>query len=121
MNKKAFTMVELLAVITIICLIGLVSYPAITNMTKQMDEREYQRYLKDIYLATETYISARPGDYKDFTVGETFNIKVSELLEEDLIKSDMENPKTEETIKATDTVKVTIQTDYTYKYEYIPS
>ena len=29
--------------------------------------------------------------------------------------------KTEETIKATDTVKVTIQTDYTYKYEYIPS
>ena len=63
MNKKAFTMVELLAVITIICLIGLVSVPAVTNLTEQMDEKEYQRYLKDLYLATETYIGLRSADF----------------------------------------------------------
>ena len=121
MNKKAFTMVELLAVITIICLIGLVSIPAVTNLTEQMDEKEYQRYLKDLYLATETYIGLRSADYKNLEPNQTINITVSELLEEDLIKSDMQNPKTEQIVKRTDVIKVTIQSDYTYKYEYIPS
>lgn len=120
MNKKAFTMVELLAVITVICIIGLLSFPTITNMTKQVDKKEYQNYLNNIYLATETYMGMYHHDYENLTTtGQTVEIPVSKLLKEKLIKSDMINPKTNETIKPSDTVKVTVQADLTYKYEYI--
>lgn len=115
-------MIELLAVITVICLIGLISLPAVSNMTKQMDEKEYQRYLNDIYLATETYMGIHKYEYEDFTTaGQSITISVSELIGEELIKVDMKNPQTGQPISSTDTVTVTIQSDLTYEYEYISS
>lgn len=113
-------MVEVLAVITIICLIGLITFPAINSTMKKMEEREYQRYLDDIYLATETYIGTHHLEYENLnTPGQTVTIPVSNLIEEELLKKNIIDPQTEQPIKENAAVKVTIENDMTRKYTLI--
>ena len=41
MNNKGFTMIELLAIITVLVTILLVSFPTLINMTRKDKERQY--------------------------------------------------------------------------------
>ena len=54
--KKGFTLVELLAVVTIMGVILLISVPNITKQLKKTNSNRYSEFVEDLFLATESYL-----------------------------------------------------------------
>lgn len=55
MNKKGFTLVELLAVIVIMALIMALAFPAITGMIQGSNQRKYEAYEKSMTEYAKAY------------------------------------------------------------------
>ena len=55
MKKKGFTLVELLAVITLLGLIALITIPAITNTMSKQKEKLYYDQLNQLILAAQNW------------------------------------------------------------------
>lgn len=118
-ENKAFTLVELLGVIAIIGVLLAFVSPSILGMMKRDSEKEYDRFLKDLYLATESYITSNIDDYESLsTPGGTYTIKLQELVESGYVKTSTINPKTEQKIELEDTILITKESDGTYSYQY---
>ena len=119
-NEKGFTMVELLGIVAIIAAILVFTGPSIVGMLKRDEETEYNRFLEDLYLATETYIQLNISNYPELSnTGGTSNVMVQSLIENGYVKASTVNPKTDEVIKKTDIVVVTKESDGSYTYRYI--
>lgn len=119
-NKKGFTMVELLGIVAIIATILVFTGPSIVGMLKKDEEKEYNRFLEDLYLATETYVQLHSDKYPELSnIGGTSNVMIEDLIENGYIKASIVNPKTDEIIKKSDIIVVTKEDDGSYKYTYI--
>lgn len=119
-NKKGFTLVELLGIVAIIAAILAFVVPSVIGMLKRDDEKEYQRFLDDISLATESYVQLNINEYPNLAVtGGTYTITMQQLIENGYIKSNMINPRTDRKINASDTIQVTRKADGNYEYSYI--
>lgn len=55
MNKKGFTLVELLAVVVIMALIMALAYPAITGMINSSNQRKYEAFEKSMTEYAKAY------------------------------------------------------------------
>lgn len=118
-SKKGFTLVELLGIVAIIAVILAFVIPSVIGMLKRDDEKEYQRFLTDISLATESYIQLNINNYPDLAITNgSYTITMQELIENGYIKSNMVNPKTDQKISASDTIRVTRKEDGSYDYSY---
>src|SRR5574344_2524924 len=84
MNKKGFTLVEMLAVIVVILLVALVAFPALNNTIKSNQTDSYNSKVNDIILAAETYASN--------VGGELVQVSVSTLQKYGYIGSKLTNP-----------------------------
>ncbi len=62
MNKKGFTLIELIAVIAILGLLLMVVIPATSRIMTYNDKREYDEYYKMIRYAAVKYARGRAGD-----------------------------------------------------------
>ena len=117
---NGFTLIELMGVLVVIGLVVIVSFTVIPNMLKSSNDKAYQSFLNNLYLATETYLNDNPID----TEGET-TILVEDLIDAGLIKERIKNPNTKEYISATDIIKITSTKNSNgileYSYEYIES
>ncbi len=60
MNKKGFTLVELIAVIVILALISLIVFPAVNSMIKNSKEKAYNVQIDEIIDAAKNYLSDFP-------------------------------------------------------------
>ena len=80
MNKKAFTLVELLAVIAILALLVIIALPNIMSMFEEAKRKSFENEVKNIYMSdgNHQYISDHFVSLK--------NIEVSEEAYEDLEK-----------------------------------
>lgn len=110
-NKKGFTLVEIMGVMTILALLLIVTVPAIVNSIKKSDIDEIARIEKDIFLATEVYVQKNEIEVTD--VG-TF-VSIQSLITEEYVRYD--NIKTIDDIKSK-YVKVTKE-NLEYKYELV--
>jgi prepilin-type N-terminal cleavage/methylation domain-containing protein len=106
MNKKGLTLIELLAVITIIGLVLLVVLPNLDTLSKRAKEQEYDQAVTILKNATKNYIDQidssglnNIGDYKEITLGD--------LAQAKLIQPPFTNPKTGDVLPLTSVVKVT--------------
>lgn len=96
MNKKGFTLVEMLVIIIFITLVALMAVPAITNSLKKGEDNKYQLFLEDIYLATEAYLQKYSDDYPELkNAGGTAHIYMTDLVDEKLVSTNLVNPKYE--------------------------
>jgi len=82
MNKKGFTLVELIAVIIIMAAIALFAFPSIINLIENNQIKKNEEDLKTLYLATENYILQ---NYKDEYNSVPFDIYIEELVENNYI------------------------------------
>lgn len=112
--KKGFTLIELLAIIIILALISLVAFPSIIEMQRNSELQEKEATLKNLYIATESYILS---DYKDKYDNSSFNIYVSELIEKGYVKSDSINPNTDSNYTEKDYVRVTRNENNEFVFE----
>ena len=117
MKKNAFTLVELIAVIVLLCIIVLISFPALTNVIKGGEEKNKEEALNTIYMAAENYLMANYEKYFINNIGDTAYIYITDLMNNNYLNADTVNPNNEHSFSSKDVVKITRNEDGTFKYE----
>ena len=79
MKKNAFTLVELLGIITIIGIILLMAVPSLTGTLKRSEEKECTNYKKTIDMAAENYFFENKSET---------SVEVQELEKQGYLKED---------------------------------
>lgn len=92
-NKRGFTLVELLAVVTLLAAIILVSVPSIINVLRKSEEKDYKEFENALKRAAELYVEKNRNLYPELNnVGGTVNVSANTLITEEYLKQDLENP-----------------------------
>ena len=92
-KNKAFTLIELIAVITLLALILLVSVPVVINTITKTEEKEYNEFKKAIENAAELYIEHNRDLYPELnTIGESIDLSTEILINEGYLKNDLTDP-----------------------------
>ena len=113
--KKAFTLIELLAVITLLGLIALITFPSVNKSIKNSKEQSLQRTIENIETAARNYGSQYNLGYNvNYTVLELSKIKDAGFLENKAII----NPVTNEELSGCVIYRWKEQ-DKQYEYKYI--
>ncbi len=120
MNRKGFTLVELIAVITIMSLIAIITTPAYDSISKSIKTRNYESKKNTIkahtlsyvekYLKNEVYDGTSTG-----TKSKTLCFSVNYLIRNGIISSDSE---TDEYIENNVTVEKYVNDKIFVKVQY---
>ena len=113
MKKNAFTLIELLAVVTILAILSIIITPIVDKNIKKTREQIYEVQLENIRLAGQNYFS----EHKELKPEENLyaTIELQELINQGYIQNTIKNPKTGENFTETIYVKLT---NINGKYEY---
>jgi len=121
-KNKAFTLVELIAVITILAVILVISLPSLLGTIEKTGEKRYQDFLDNLYMMTENYVTTHFDEFPDLKEeGARVEISISKLREAEYFRTNPINPKTDKAVSDLDKVVVTRTTNKTYSYEFITS
>ena len=88
MNRKGFTLIEMLAVVIILVLLIIIVFPSITNSVRNHSKKTDDLMFSMIKSATELYISDFTSIKKEN--GNNYCIPISNLVENDYLKSNIE-------------------------------
>ena len=86
MNKKGFTLTELLVVIVILGIISGLSIPLIRNLTFTFEKKKYQNYADSVLAASKVYNDSYSEDLFGYNEYGCAYISYEKLLEKNLIK-----------------------------------
>ena len=116
MNRKGFTLIELIAILGVIAIIILVSAPNIINQISKTRKNSYDNFVSDLCLASEAYLNhSKIEAAKDLkNSGDSINLSIADLMNSGYVKSNIKNPNTEKKLEETDTITVTLTSDMTY-------
>lgn len=96
MNKKGFTLVELLAVIVVLGLISLLTVPTVGKIIRDNREKTANVNIDTILNAAYDFVQRNPSYLPNNIDGTTgTKILLNDLITAGLIKEDMVNPKTD--------------------------
>lgn len=115
MNKKAFTLVELLGVIVILGIIGMITTPIVQNAIDKNNVKTCEDQIKSFEKAAKNYISSNP--FSNLNDGTT-TITIGKLQDEGYIEdSELKNPKGGNFSKNSIVIITYNGTKITYTYE----
>lgn len=108
MNKKGFTLVEMITTLTIMILIGLVIVNNMANLFSKEEEANYEDFVFKVAEAGCVYFdvvydTSRKSSCKS---GGGCMIRVDDLIKEGYLSEDLINPKTGEVIDKSKSVSV---------------
>ncbi len=120
-NKKGFTLVEMLVVLSVLTIIFLIVVPEITNLYKTLKQNEYERFLSDIFLSTEAYVQKNIDKYPELNYkNQKVYVYFEELLESGYLKATIIDPKNKLNVKEEDyTVELFLNDDNEYNYKLL--
>ena len=115
--KKGFTLVEMLAVITLLGLLALVIIPASEAIIKNSKNYSYNIQIQNIKNAMKNYASSNAfsmptvnGDYVELTLGD--------LKREGFLEKEFKNPKNEKCFSDNIVLRITrVKNNYKYTIE----
>lgn len=125
--KKAFTLIELLAVIIIIALLATLSFRTISSVLNKIKQETYNQQVKNMEDSAKNYIL--DNDLSDLDGSSSIAISVNTLYSLGYLKNDINNPLTNQnftgcvwvkkninnvTIEIINTVEQTISLEYQY-------
>lgn len=84
-NKKAFTLVELMAVIIIISLVAILTFPSIVNQIKKTKKVNSDNINTIVIEAAKKYVNDNPDDFEE----NEYCLSIDTLVSDDYIKEDM--------------------------------
>lgn len=117
-SKEGFTLIELMGVIVVMSIILLVGLPTISNMMKKDVESTYERYLVELYAASESYFVENKDFYPTLVApGGRAYVTIDELMSEGYIRNVVTDPETNEDLPIETQVEVTVNADYTYSFQ----
>lgn len=82
MNKKGFTLVELIGVVVILGLIALVAFPALLNQINDSKKQVSDSQKEIIISAAKNYVAENKNDYADKS---SFEISVNDLIKKNYL------------------------------------
>lgn len=95
MNKKGFTLVELLAVVVLLAVITTIAVPAVigisNNIKKNMLETKLDLILEDAKLYGQDNMSTFSNSSKDYNSNPCITISVEDLLDEGYLTKDKDD------------------------------
>jgi len=92
-NKKGFTLVELLVVLVILVVIMSIAIPSVTSSIERSKQKQKDSKIEIIVSAAEIYVDRHKNSYSG---NATYTIKVQELICDNLItKEQVKNPFSE--------------------------
>lgn len=126
-RKNAFTLVELLAVITILGLIALIAVPAITNIMSKQKEKVYYDQLNQLIMASKNWgtdnLDILRDNYLDYcNENDFYTLELDELQNIDLennvkyLDDEFINPKTDKNFSNGDVSVHIYKRDKAYLY-----
>lgn len=116
MNKKGFTMIELIAVIIILGIIALITVPIVNNSLKNAKEKMLEEQKTRIVDAARKY-ALEYTDNLPMTGSSNYLISIDDLKKDGYIEDkDVLNPVTEEIMSGCIAVKY-VSNKYVYKYD----
>ena len=113
MNRKGFTLIELIATIAILAVIALISFVSITKVLEKSRIDNCNILVENIKTSAEEYVSDNRSDRAFVSkVDDKVTITAADLN----LKGDIINPISNETItKSTVKIEITLNKDYTAK------
>ena len=120
MNKKAFTLLELLGVITILGLIAAIVFPAISSMLNSSREDAYDSQIKIVEKAAQAYYIDNPNLLPDLSEQAVVNVQTlisGGYIENDkLVNNQIKDPRKKDGY-ISGCVKVSLKNNQ-YQYNY---
>lgn len=118
-NKKAFTLIEVVGIITILSLMLLVTVPALTKTLKRNEQEQYNNYVNNLKMATESYIVKNINNFPELSDFEAkVYVEIKTLLKEGYIKEIQDDPNATYD-EQPDSVLVTLNADGTFNFEVV--
>lgn len=108
MNKKGFTLIEMLIVLLIIAIVMVVAIPAVRNLVYNSNETKYEQLETMVMEAIKLYVNDYRGELAN-SVGDCFSVSYSSLINKGYIE--------EEDIHCTGNIIVDRRENSGYEYE----
>ena len=116
MNRKGFTLIELIATIAILAVIALISFVSITKVLEKSRIDNCNILVENIKTSAEEYVSDNRYDSAFVSKVDDNSNKVTITAADLNLKGDIINPISNETItKSTVKIEITLNKDYTAK------
>ena len=116
--KKGFTLVELMGVIVVLCILILMSVPAINNTLKKQEEKEYNQFLESVCLGTKAYMRHNADKYETFFENKgTTTVCIKDVYDGGYLSKELANPDTNR-VERTAKITVHYNADGTFKCDY---
>ena len=115
MNKKGFTLVELLGVIVILGIIALISIPPILNQMASSEQSIDEATLRVVYSAGSLYLDERQNNFVR-NPGNVFCVQIEDLVADGKLDPALSDSSGNE-IDASKYVKYTVTNSGTLTYE----
>ena len=113
MNKRGFTLVELLAVIGILALILVIVIPKVTDSLSSSKDKLYEDTKKEIEKTASQYVASHPEVIGD----ETFTISLETLCEDKYLNCPVIDPRDKSEMNGE--ISVELISNNMYEYTYI--
>ena len=95
-NSFGFTLIEIIAIIVLLSVIALLTYPIINNVIDDSKEELYIKQINELERLSNTWVTNNISKLK-IEEGYIYNLSFEELYEQGLItEEDIKNPKTDE-------------------------
>ena len=111
MKKGGFTLLELLAVITVVAVVGVAATLMFSNIEDESATEELENIYVEIQRAANLYLDLHNSDLESFMELKKIDYKIEELKNENYLNSKLENPVTHELISGEYYVRLYIKTD----------
>lgn len=114
--KKGFTLIEVIAVIVILGIIGLIAVPVSNSIVKRSKEKLYNEQVERIIDACKKYVLENDSALPDEVENQTKSVSIETIYNAGLLEGEIpNNPKTNEPMNGH--VEITYSNNrYTYRF-----
>ena len=114
LNKKGFTLIELIAVITLFSIISLLVFGALTGSIKSASVKEMEVYKDNVSRAAQVYVETNLENYTLDSPGKYIVLKGAKIIEEGYLDKSIKNPSSCSIEEVN--IRIYMESDYTLSY-----
>lgn len=118
MNKKGFTLIEVIVSIALLALIGVAVGISLNRTLKNRNDMIYNEFIEKVKSSSMLYVNNTPDIINGLKEFSFKVIKVKELIDNGNIKDNLNNPDTGEKINPNDKIKISYNSDNELIIEY---
>ena len=116
-NRKAFTLVEMLAVIGLIALLSLVTVNVLINQFNKLKKDLNEKQIDLIYSAAKSYVNDNVDDYPK-VMGKYYCVTLNSLINKGYLSDNLVDAINDSKLDKNFSVKVIVDSEISYKYEF---